>query len=128
MLSPSIWAFTAGTSFSACTTAFVKNDMKPSFSPCFFTKSSWYLARRPMTADMSTSLNVVSIAASCCAATRRCAIFARSGVILRRVWREPGAGAGAVAGLGAGEGLGLAAEGVGAGGGGALGLAAEGVG
>src|SRR5512132_3809089 len=59
-----------------------------------------------MTADMSTSLNVVSIAASCCAATRRCAILARSGLILRRVCRPDGEGGltiaeGAVIGAGA---------------------------
>src|SRR5204863_6762118 len=104
----SIWALTPGTSRSAWTTALAKNDMNPSFSPFFFTKSSWYFDRRAMTADMSTSLNVVSIAASCCAATRRWAIFARSGDILRRVWRLA-----ADAELGAAD-DGTAGEGVGA--------------
>ena len=98
MVSPSIWALTPGTSLRAWTTALTKKDMKPSFTPFFLTKSSWYLARRAMTPDMSTSLKVVSMAASCWAATRRWAILARSGVILRRVWRVPGAGAGATTG------------------------------
>ena len=38
--------------------------------------------------DMSTSLNVVSSAAECCAETRRSAIFWRRGVIFLRVWRS----------------------------------------
>src|SRR6478736_2649179 len=101
---PSIWALIAGMSLSAWTTALVKKDMKPSFTPFFFTKSSWYLARRAITADISTSLNVVSIAASCWAATRREAIVWRSLLILVRVWRPPvGAGA-AAAGAGAAAG------------------------
>ena len=37
---PSISAFTAGNSFSACTQAFTKNDMKPRRTPCFFSKPS----------------------------------------------------------------------------------------
>jgi len=54
-----------GTALSAWTTAFTKNDMKPSFRPFFFTNSSWCFERRAMTADMSTSLKVVSSAAEC---------------------------------------------------------------
>src|SRR5438552_4117916 len=80
MVSPSIWALTPGTSRSAWTTAFAKNDMKPSLRPFFFTKSSWYLARSAMTADMSTSLNVVSIAASCLAGWGRSASNGGSGI------------------------------------------------
>src|SRR6478735_4645608 len=97
---PSIWALIAGMSLSAWTTALVKKDMNPSFTPFFFTKSSWYLARSAMTADMSTSLKVVSMAASCWAATRREAIVWRSLLILMRVWRPEAAGAGAAAGAG----------------------------
>ncbi len=48
-----------------------------------------------MTADMSHSLNVVSIAASCWAATRRWAIFWRRGDNLRRVCRADATGLGA---------------------------------
>src|SRR6478609_10689850 len=101
---PSIWALIAGMSLSAWTTALVKKDMKPSFTPFFFTKSSWYLARRAITADMSTSLKVVSMAASCWAATRREAIVWRSFDIFVRVWRplEDAAGAAAAAGTGVG--------------------------
>src|SRR5437763_15877 len=59
-----------------------------------------------MTDDMSTSLKVVSIAASCWAATRRCAIFARKGDILRRVWREDGCAVGEDGcAMGAGDGV-----------------------
>ncbi|MCY1244621.1 hypothetical protein D9M72_577100 [compost metagenome] len=53
---PSISALTAGISFSAWVTALVKKPMKPSFTPCFFSKMSLYLLRRLMTALMSTSL------------------------------------------------------------------------
>ncbi|MEZ4569563.1 MAG: hypothetical protein R2849_04400 [Thermomicrobiales bacterium] len=42
-----------------------------------FELSSRRLDRRSMTADMSTSLNVVSIAADCCASTSRRAIVWR---------------------------------------------------
>ena len=37
---PSIEAFTTGYFLSACTTAFTKKDMKPSFTPCSFSKRS----------------------------------------------------------------------------------------
>jgi hypothetical protein len=37
-------------------TALVKKPMKPSLTPCFFSKMSLYLVRSAMTADMSTSL------------------------------------------------------------------------
>ena len=61
-----------------------------------------------MTADISTSLKVVSMAASCWAATRRCAIFWRRGDIFLRDWRVPvgtvglGAATGATGATGAG--------------------------
>ena len=66
--------------------------MKPSLTPCFRVKSSWYLARRSRTADMSTSLKVVSMAASCWAWTRRWARRWRRGESLRRTWLEAPAG------------------------------------
>ena len=43
--------------------ALVKNDIKPSFTPCFFKNRSLYSALRSITAVISTSLYVVSIAA-----------------------------------------------------------------
>src|SRR6516164_7510108 len=82
---PSISALTAGMSFNACTAAFTKNPIKPSFTPCFFSKASRYSRLSCITALMSTSLNVVSIAAVSCAhhACRRDAglseVFARGG-------------------------------------------------
>ena len=42
---PSIEALTTGNFFSASTAAFTKKDMKPSFTPCFFSKPSLYFAR-----------------------------------------------------------------------------------
>jgi hypothetical protein len=59
---------------SACVQAFTKNDMKPSFTPCFFSNPSLYFLRRSMTAVMSTSLKVVSMAAVFCASFRRLAM------------------------------------------------------
>src|SRR3546814_6462180 len=56
-------AFTVGSSCSALTAALVKNDEKPSFTPCFFSKASLYCCRRAITALMSHSLKVVSMAA-----------------------------------------------------------------
>ena len=79
--------FTEGTSLSARATAFTKNDMKPSFTPCFLMNSSCTCLRRSITALMSTSLKVVRIAAVCWALTRCVAILRRSIDILRRVVR-----------------------------------------
>ena len=56
--------------------------MKPSFTPCFFSNSSLYWLRICITAPMSTSLNVVSIAAVFCASFSRRAMVWRSLVIL----------------------------------------------
>ncbi len=81
---PSISALTAGISFSAWQTALVKKPMKPSFTPCFFSNISLYLERRSITAFMSTSLKVVSMAAVCWASLRRRAIVWRRRVILTR--------------------------------------------
>src|SRR5258707_190216 len=74
---PSIDAFTSGYFFSACTAAFTKNDMKPSFTPCSFSNLSLYLLRRSITGAMFTSLNVVRMALVCCDSSRRSAIRAR---------------------------------------------------
>src|SRR5205823_12671314 len=73
MSAPSIDAFTTGYFLSACTTAFTKNDMKPSFTPWFFSNFSLYRLRRSMTACILTSLKVVRIAAVDCDCTRRSA-------------------------------------------------------
>jgi hypothetical protein len=55
-LVPSISALTSGTSFSAWQQALVKKDMKPSFTPCFFSNWSLYSRRSAITSVMSTSL------------------------------------------------------------------------
>ena len=81
---PSISALTAGISFSAWVTALVKKPMKPSFTPCFFSKMSLYFVRSAITALMSTSLKVVSMAAVVCASLRRRAIVWRSLVMRTR--------------------------------------------
>ena len=71
-------------SFSPCTTALVKNPMKPSLLPCFFSNTSLYCARSAMTLVMSTSLKVVSIAAVFCTSFSRRAMVWRSRVIFTR--------------------------------------------
>ncbi len=58
--------------------------MKPSFTPCFFSNTSRYWARNAITAVMSTSLKVVSMAAVFCASLRRRAMVWRSRVIRTR--------------------------------------------
>src|SRR5690606_9025916 len=78
---PSIDALTAGKRFRASVAALVKNDMKPSLIPWRLTKLSWYCLRSSMMGAMLTSLKVVSIAAVCCASTRRLAMLARRRVI-----------------------------------------------
>ena len=90
---PSISALTAGISFSACTQAFTKKPMKPSFTPCFFSNTSLYWLRSAMTLVMSTSLKVVSMAALVCASFRRRAMVWRSLVIFTRSSREASSGA-----------------------------------
>src|SRR6185295_13612755 len=81
---PSISALTAGISLSACTQAFTKKPMKPSFTPCFLSNSSLYWLRRCITAPMSTSLKVVSMAAVLCASLSRRAMVWRNRVIFTR--------------------------------------------
>jgi hypothetical protein len=58
--------------------------MKPSFTPCFFSNKSLYFVRRSMTAFMSTSLKVVSMAAVFCASFSRRAMVWRRRVIFTR--------------------------------------------
>src|ERR1041384_6230268 len=73
MLPPITSALTPGNALHAATHALTKNDMKPSFTPCAFSKLSLYFARSDMISVMSASLNVVSAAASCCACPTRLA-------------------------------------------------------
>ncbi len=70
--------------------AFTKNDMNPSLMPCFAWNGSWYFCRSAMTAVMSHSLNVVSIAAELCACSKRSAMRARSRVIATRCSERAG--------------------------------------
>ncbi|MCY1232469.1 hypothetical protein D9M72_449610 [compost metagenome] len=89
---PSIEALISGNFFSACTAAFTKNDMKPSFTPCSFSKRSLYLLRRSITGFMLTSLKVVRMALVDCDCSRRSAIRARRRLIgTRSSGRSPSA-------------------------------------
>src|ERR1700760_4462937 len=75
---------TAGQSFKASQTALVKNDIKPSPTPCFSLNLSLYLLRTSIIGDISTSLKVVSIAVSFFTATNRLATVLRSDDIFSR--------------------------------------------
>src|SRR5213592_2984417 len=61
--SPRISEFNAGKALRAPMTALVKNDMKPRPTPWRFWNASRRRARMSMMADISASLNVVSMAA-----------------------------------------------------------------
>ena len=74
-------AFTCGTARSASTAARTKNDMKPSFTPYRSWNTSLNFPRSAITALISTSLKVVSRAASCWAATSRSAMRRRIGLM-----------------------------------------------
>ncbi len=64
--------------------------MKPRFTPFCSLNLSLYLSRRAITALMSTSLKVVSMAVVFFTLTRRSATFLRRVVILARLsWRVP---------------------------------------
>src|SRR5438132_853850 len=90
---PSIDAFNAGNFLSACTAALTKKPMKPSLTPCSFSKRSLYLLRSSMIGCMLTSLNVVRIAAVDCDCTSRSATRWRNRDIGTRCsGREPSAG------------------------------------
>ncbi len=83
-------ALTIGKARSAEAQALTKKLMKPRLTPCLSAKGSLYCLRVFITAVMSTSLKVVSIAAVCCASTRRDAIRWRMGLIFSCVAsREP---------------------------------------
>ena len=81
MSSPSREALTAGKRFSASVAALINNDIKPRRTPWRFSNCSLYLARISINGFMLTSLNVVSIAVSCGAASRRLATVLRKRVI-----------------------------------------------
>src|SRR5437660_4686778 len=90
---PSISALTAGISLSACTQARTKKPMKPSFTLCFFSNSSFYCARIAITCAMSTSLKVVSMAAVFCASLSRRAMVWRRRLMRTRSSRAASSGA-----------------------------------
>jgi hypothetical protein len=58
----SITALTTGYSLRAWTDAFIKADINPSLTPCFFVNASCIFVRMSMNADMSISLKVVRLA------------------------------------------------------------------
>src|SRR6478735_2836337 len=99
--SPSICELTTGYALSAIDVAFTKKGMKLSFTPCSFSTFSFIRSRSWLTADMSISLNVVSVAVELCESSRFSAIRLRRVDIFSRVSRSPvGAGAGARCGAG----------------------------
>src|SRR6186997_3457815 len=105
--SPSIWALTMGYDLSAIVAAFTKKGMKLSFTPCSFSTFSFIRSRSALTADMSISLNVVSVAVELCESNRFSAMRLRRVVIFSRVSRSPEGGrttAGAVVSRGGAEG------------------------
>ncbi len=71
-------AFTSRTVCNAVIAALTKKDMKASLIACLSRKASPCLWRSLMIADMSISLNVVSKAVLCWAATKRSAMRRRS--------------------------------------------------
>ena len=95
MSSPSIRALTTGTSARASTTARAKKDMKPRSTPCLLLNRSRWRRRRSMSAEQSTSLNVVRIAAVRCASTSRSAMRRRRRLIGTRSTRSAGGRPGA---------------------------------
>ena len=114
---PSTDALMIGYFFSAATAALTKKLMKPSLTPCSFSKRSWNFLRMSISGAMFTSLNVVRMALVLCDCTRRSAMRARRRDIGTRCsGRSPrlsplgaatlgsslGAGAAAGAALGAG--------------------------
>jgi hypothetical protein len=66
-----------GNARSAAIADFTKNEAIPRPTPNSFLNDSFRRSRSAMTAVMSTSLKVVSIAAVCCASTSRRAIVWR---------------------------------------------------
>ena len=79
---PSIDALTSGYRLSASQQALTKNPIKPNRVPLWvFSNWSLYCDRNAISGDISTSLNVVSIAVCCVAERSRSAIRARMRVI-----------------------------------------------
>ena len=114
-----------GTALRASTTDLTKKDMKPSFTPCLLVNSSCISLRSAMTPLMSHSLNVVRIAAVCCAMTSCAAILRRRGVSFFRAVR--GSSGAVIFGFGAGASSFLCGAGAGlVSGGGAAGASAAG--
>jgi hypothetical protein len=103
--------------------ALTKNDATPRPTPNCALNASLCRSRSAMTADMSTSLKVVSIAATCCASTRRLAIVARRFDMRDRSSSRSPSGRGAGAGGGAAGALADTGIAVGAGNGAATGAA-----
>src|SRR5690606_4741856 len=82
---PSIIPFTAGNCLRAAVAALVKKLMKPRPTPCFSLNESLYFLRISITALISTSLKVVSMAVVFLAATSREAIVLRRPDIFSRL-------------------------------------------
>src|SRR6185312_2888030 len=104
MSPPSRRALTSGNARSASTAALTKTDMKPSFTPCFFSKRSLYRVRKSMRFERSASLKVVSVAVAFCEASRRSAMRRRICDIGSRVVRWLAAGRAGSTGCGRGSG------------------------
>mmetsp|Transcript_29736 Transcript_29736/g.45496 ORF Transcript_29736/g.45496 Transcript_29736/m.45496 type:complete len:245 (-) Transcript_29736:354-1088(-) len=123
-VSSSMYAFTAGNSCSAAVEAFTKALMKPNFTPCFSKNDSLYFLRVSIKLLISTSWNVVNIAAVFWASLRRAATRWRiRDILVRRSVRCPrkavavaangtaGAGGGVAGAVGGGVGGAAAATG-----------------
>ena len=91
---PSTDALSTGNFFSACTAALTKKLMKPSLTPCSFSKRSWKRLRISITGAMLTSLKVVRMALLDCDCSKRSATRARRRVMGTRCsgrWPKSGA-------------------------------------
>ena len=64
-------ALMMGISVSVLAAAATKADMKPSLTPCVFSKASLYFSRSSKMPDMSHSWKVVSMAAVFCESLSR---------------------------------------------------------
>src|SRR5580765_4741645 len=90
MSAPSMKALTTGTALRAATHALTKNGMRPRLIWCLSLKLSLYFALSAMTADISASLNVVSVAELFREASSFSAMRARIGLMRSR--RSPAYG------------------------------------
>ena len=101
-------ALSRGNSRSAAIETLTKNEVIPNPTPCFCLKDSFWRFLTSMTAVMSTSLKVVSMAAVRCASTRRRAMVCRRRDMRTRSSKRAGAaGTEAVAPPVTAEGVGL---------------------